>query len=145
MTAAPLPRHSLDHRSPLPTRAPEIAVPSLTGSRQTPHGHRAGDDAVDRPSRSPMAEAALPSPRRQGAADPSAEPDSADPRMQATRPPGPPPGYGRAPPPRPGHHGDLPGPQARSALPFPHTRSPFGGGTDSRAGRRRVAPIRRRR
>src|SRR5580693_9189233 len=30
MTAAPLPRHSLDHRSPLPARAPEIAVPSLT-------------------------------------------------------------------------------------------------------------------
>src|SRR5258708_12043233 len=43
MTAAPLPRHSLDHRSPLPTRAPEIAVPSLTGSRQTPHVHERGD------------------------------------------------------------------------------------------------------
>ncbi len=104
MTAAPLPRHSRDHRSPLPARAPEIAVPSMTDSRRTPHGHDEADDAIEHPSRSPIAEAALrslspatiitlasDSPRRQGAADPGAEPDIADPRTQATRPPGPPP------------------------------------------------------
>ncbi len=49
----------------------------MTGSRQTPHGHGAGDDAIDRPSRSLIAEAALRSPRRQAVADPSAEPDIA--------------------------------------------------------------------
>jgi hypothetical protein len=40
----------------LPARAPEIAVPNMTGSRQAPDLHGEAHDTIDRASRSPLAE-----------------------------------------------------------------------------------------
>src|SRR5216683_8238948 len=130
MTAAPLPRHSLDHRSPLPARAPEIAVPSMTGSRQTPHVHDEGDDAIDRPGRSVVAEAALRSLSPATIITLASDSPSAAkmPRILARNrtsrlPAGRPRDRPLAPRLRPGSScragpasGDLPGPRARSAL-----------------------------
>src|SRR6266700_8453632 len=53
MTAAPLPQHAVDHRSPLLTRAPEIAGTTLR--HEAPHVDGAADDAINRPSGSPVA------------------------------------------------------------------------------------------